>query len=164
MGCENVPYLARAHAEGYGTEERNPITAEGPYGNATGEELDSGYGPTPGTEQDLVVNVGDRIFFDYDRFDLRPEARSTLERQASWLEQYPNIHFVIQGHTDERGTREYNLALGEKRANAVKNYLIALGVDSSRIETVSYGKERPAVLGSTPSAWSQNRRAVSTVR
>lgn len=119
--------------------------------------------PTPGTQDDLVVNVGDRVFFGYDRYDLTEEARATLKLQAEWLKQYPAVNVIIEGHTDERGTREYNLALGERRANSAKNYLVALGVSPSRITTVSFGKERPAVLESTPSAWAQNRRAVTTV-
>lgn len=121
-------------------------------------------GIPPGTQQDLVVNVGDRVFFDYDRFDLKPEARATVERQAQWMKQYPNLEVTIEGHCDERGTREYNLALGEKRANSVKNYLVALGVNPDRIDVVSYGKERPAVLGANPSAWAQNRRGVMVVQ
>lgn len=121
-------------------------------------------GPVPGTQADLVVNVGDRIFFETDSSDLTLSARSTLENQATWLGQFQNVGIVIEGHADERGTREYNLALGERRANAVKSYLTALGVGSSRITTVSYGKERPAVPGANESAWSQNRRSVTKVQ
>lgn len=117
----------------------------------------------PGTQEDLVVNVGDRVFFGFDRSDLSAEARATLDRQAAWLNKYPSVMIAVEGHCDERGTREYNLALGERRANAAKNYLIASGVESSRITTVSYGKERPAVLGSNEAAWAQNRRAVSVI-
>ncbi len=120
--------------------------------------------PTPGTEADFVVNVGDRVFFDYDSYSLTPEARTTLENQVRWLESYPNLSVIIEGHTDERGTREYNLALGERRANAVKNYMIALGISPSRISTISYGKERPAELGSNEYAWSRNRRAVTDIQ
>lgn len=120
-------------------------------------------GVTPGTQQDLVVNVGDRVFFGYDQTDLTPEARGTIERQAAWLKQYPNLSITIEGHADERGTREYNLALGERRASAIKNYLMSQGVDSSRVQTISYGKERPAVPDSTAGAWSQNRRGVTVV-
>jgi peptidoglycan-associated lipoprotein len=127
---------------------------------------DGGMGgaPVPGTQEDLVVNVGDRVLFGYDSYDLSPEGRTTLENQAAWLGQYGSLSVVIEGHADERGTREYNLALGERRANAVKNYLTTLGVDPSRISTVSYGKERPAVEGSDESAWAQNRRGVTTVQ
>lgn len=120
-------------------------------------------GVAPGTQADLVANVGDRIFFGYDRYDLSSEARSVLDAQAQWLAQYPTLSITVEGHSDERGTREYNLALGERRANSVKNYLVATGVDASRINTISYGKERPAVPGSSDSAWSQNRRGVTKV-
>jgi peptidoglycan-associated lipoprotein len=121
-------------------------------------------GPAPGSQQDLVVNVGDRVFFGYDRYDLTPEARATIEKQAQWLKTYPSISVSVEGHCDERGTREYNLALGEKRAAAVKNYLVALGVEDSRLQTISYGKERPAVTGSDEASWAQNRRGVLVVQ
>lgn len=127
-----------------------------------GSYVDSG--PLPGTQADLVVNVGDRIFFETDSSDLTTSARTTLENQATWLAQYPNVGVAIEGHADERGTREYNLALGERRANSVKNYLVALGVSPSRISVISYGKERPAVAGSNDAAWSQNRRGVTKVQ
>ena len=130
-------------------------------GTATGSQSST---VRPGSEEDLVQNVGDRVFFDFDRSDLKPEARATLERQAAWLKQYANVRLQIEGHCDERGTREYNLALGERRANAAKNYLVALGIPAARLSTISYGKERPAVLGSNESAWAQNRRAVSVVQ
>lgn len=120
-------------------------------------------GVTPGTQEDLVANVGDRIFYGYDRHDLSPEARTVLNAQAQWLAQYPTLSITVEGHADERGTREYNLALGERRASSVKNYLVALGVNPSRINTISYGKERPAVPGSDESAWAQNRRGVTKV-
>ena len=120
-------------------------------------------GPVPGSQQDLVVNVGDRVFFNLDKSDLTPEARRTLERQAAWLKQYGNVAVTIEGHCDERGTREYNLALGDRRAKAASNYLASLGIAASRIRTISYGKERPAVLGSNEAAWSQNRRGVTVV-
>ena len=121
-------------------------------------------GPAPGTQADLVVNVGDRVFFDTDSSDLSAPARETLANQSSWLGQYPNLTVTVEGHADERGTREYNLALGERRANAVRNYLIALGIDAGRIDVISYGKERPAVPGYDESSWSQNRRGVTKVR
>ncbi len=121
-------------------------------------------GPAAGTQQDLVVNVGDRVFFGYDKYDLSPEARATIEKQAQWLKTYSSINISVEGHCDERGTREYNLALGEKRAMAVRNYLIALGIESSRIQTISYGKERPAVTGSDDTSWAQNRRGVVVVQ
>jgi len=121
-------------------------------------------GPEPGTQEDLEAVVGtDRVFFATDRSDLSEEARETLRQQTEWLMEFPSVTVTIEGHCDERGTREYNLALGERRANAVKDYLVALGIAPSRITTISYGKERPAVLGSDPEAWAQNRRAVMVV-
>ena len=112
---------------------------------------------------DRIVNVGDRVYFAYDSFELDEDAKELLQHQAAWLKQYSKTSVIIEGHCDERGTREYNLALGEKRAQAVKNYLSGLGVDTSSLSTISYGKERPAVVGSTDAAWSQNRRSVTTV-
>ena len=119
---------------------------------------------TPGTQKALEQNVGARVHFDTDKHTLGSEARATLKKQARWLARHPDLDIVIEGHTDERGTREYNLALGERRANSARNYLIALGVSADRIETVSYGKERPAVMGSNPQAWAKNRRAVTVVK
>lgn len=117
----------------------------------------------PGSQQDLEASAGDRVFFAFDRSDISPEAQQILARQADWLRRYPNVTVTIEGHCDERGTREYNLALGERRAQAVKNVLVAMGIPASRISTISYGKERPAVVGSTEEAYAQNRRAVTTV-
>jgi peptidoglycan-associated lipoprotein len=117
----------------------------------------------PGSQQDLEASAGDRIFFAFDRSDITPEAQEILARQADWLRRYPNVTVTIEGHCDERGTREYNLALGERRAQAAKNVLVAMGIPASRISTISYGKERPAVLGSTEEAYAQNRRAVTVV-
>lgn len=119
--------------------------------------------PQPGSQQDLVVNVGDRVFFDTDRSTVRNDGRAVLDKQSAWLKQYPQVVITVEGHADERGTREYNLALGNRRATAVKNYLVATGINANRITTISYGKERPAVVGSNEQAWSQNRRAVSVV-
>jgi peptidoglycan-associated lipoprotein len=118
----------------------------------------------PGSQEDLVVNVGDRVFFDFDKFDLKPPARATLDRQVAWLKQHANVRLSIEGHCDERGTREYNLALGERRANAVRSYLINQGIAANRLTTISYGKERPVALGNNEAAWSQNRRGVSVVQ
>jgi peptidoglycan-associated lipoprotein len=118
----------------------------------------------PGSQEDFLAAVGmdgDRIFFDTDRFNVDTADQATLQAQAQWLARYPNKRIVIEGHCDERGTRDYNLALGERRANAAKNYLASLGVDASRIQTVSHGKERPAATGSNEQAWAQNRRAVT---
>ncbi|MCZ6638144.1 MAG: peptidoglycan-associated lipoprotein Pal [Alphaproteobacteria bacterium] len=118
----------------------------------------------PGSAEDFVVNVGDRVFFGFDKYNLQPKARDTVRRQAAWLKRYPGVVISVEGHADERGTREYNLALGERRANSAKNYLVALGISPNRIRTISYGKERPAVAGSNDAAWGQNRRAVTAVR
>ena len=119
--------------------------------------------PIPGTQEDLVQNVGDRVFFNYDSAVLTPEGRRTLERQAEWLRLFPEHSIMIEGHADERGTREYNLALGERRATAARDYLIAFGMDSSRLHTTSYGKERPYALGHNEESWSLNRRSVTVV-
>ncbi len=117
----------------------------------------------PGTVGDFRQNVGDRIFFDTDGSTVREDGRQTLNRQAEWLKKYPNYQITIEGHCDERGTREYNLALGERRANAARQYLIAQGIPAARLKTVSYGKERPDPVGSDEAAWSRNRRAVTAL-
>jgi peptidoglycan-associated lipoprotein len=118
----------------------------------------------PGSQDDLAVNVGDRVFFGYDSFTLTPEAISQLELQAQWMRQYPSVNVVLEGHADERGTREYNLALGDRRANAAKNYLVSLGVSPMRVSTISYGKERPEMLGANSESWAKNRRSVTVVQ
>ncbi len=120
-------------------------------------------GPTPGTQEHLVANVGDRVFFGLNQSDLQTDARAAVESLAVWLNNYPAVTLTIEGHADERGTREYNLALGDRRANSVRDYLAALGVSANRLSTISYGKERPAVLGSNEESWAQNRRAVFVV-
>ena len=120
-------------------------------------------GPAPGSIEDFRVSVGDRVFFGYDRFDLTPEARSVLERQAAWLRQYPNVRILVAGNCDERGTREYNLALGARRAAAARDYLASLGVAANRMETVYYGKERPLDPRANEEAWSVNRNAHSQI-
>jgi len=117
----------------------------------------------PGSQEDLTVNIGDRVFFGYDRVDLVMEAKQTLDLQAEWLNKYPNVTITVEGHADERGTREYNIALGDRRANAVRSYLIGKGVDANRLQTISYGKERPAVFGTDEQSWAQNRRAVTKI-
>jgi len=116
------------------------------------------------TSQYLVQNVGDRVFFATDQSNLDGSARSTLRNQAQWLAQNAELRIVVEGHADERGTRDYNLALGARRANAVRDFLISQGVDGSRVQTISYGKERPVSLCSEESCWSKNRRAVATIR
>jgi peptidoglycan-associated lipoprotein len=117
----------------------------------------------PGSAQDFIQNVGDRVFFDFDKSAIKPEGQQTLQRQAQWLQKYPNVTVTLEGHCDDRGTREFNLALGERRATAVRNALVALGVSANRVKTISYGKERPAVLGDNEAAWAQNRRGVTVI-
>ena len=121
-----------------------------------------GSGIVSGSQEDLIVNVGDRVFFGYDSSELDSDAKELLQDQVAWIKEH-NASITIEGHCDERGTREYNLALGEKKAQAVKNYMTSLGISSSQISTISFGKERPAVVGSNDGAWSQNRRSVTTV-
>lgn len=118
---------------------------------------------TPGSTQDFIQNVGDRVLFDYDSFQLSAEARQVLTRQVAWLKQYNTYRITVEGHADERGTREYNLALGERRAASVRAFLISQGIPANRVATISYGKERPAVAGSTEQAYSQNRRGVTVL-
>jgi peptidoglycan-associated lipoprotein len=138
-----------------------------PAGPPGGPEGPGGVGAStivPGSQQDLAATAGDRVFFAFERADISSEGQQTLQRQAEWLQRYPNVAVQIEGHCDERGTREYNLALGERRASAVKNVLIAAGISPSRISTISYGKERPIVVGSNEEAWAQNRVAITTVQ
>jgi peptidoglycan-associated lipoprotein len=111
----------------------------------------------PGSLEDFRVNVGERVYFDLDQYSLDSDDQDILKRQAAWLASYPNVRILIAGNADERGTREYNLALGERRANAVKEYLVSLGVSASRVDTVSYGKERPVAAGSNDQSWALNR-------
>lgn len=120
-------------------------------------------GPGAGSQEELTVEVGDRVFFDFDKYNIRADQRGTVEALAAWLDTNPSVTLSIEGHCDERGTREYNLALGERRANSVRDYLVALGINPGRLSTVSYGEERPAVLGSNESAWAQNRRGAFVV-
>ena len=117
----------------------------------------------PGSAEDFAQNVGNTVYFDLDSYSLSSDAQAQLQRQAAWLQQYPQNTLTVEGHCDERGTREYNLALGERRANSVANYLVALGVDKARLSTISYGKERPLCVESDESCWSQNRRGVSAI-
>src|SRR6187431_2831216 len=117
----------------------------------------------PGSAQDFVVNVGDRVFFESDQTELSPQAIATLEKQAQWLQTYNRYSFTIEGHADERGTREYNIALGARRAQSVRSYLSSRGIDPNRMRTISYGKERPVAVCNDISCWSQNRRAVTVL-
>ena len=138
----------------------NPEGTVAPIGGPGGASS-SRFGP--GSQQDLAQTAGDRVFFEYDRAEISGEGQQILERQARWLQRYPNVSVTIEGHTDERGTREYNLALGERRAQAVKNALAALGIPGGRIQTISYGKERPIVVGSDEQGYAQNRVGITTV-
>ena len=117
----------------------------------------------PGSQQDFVVNVGDRVFFETDSTELTPQARATLDKQAQWLGRYNRYSFTIEGHADERGTREYNLALGARRAQVTRDYLVSRGIQAQRVRTISYGKERPVAVCDDISCWSQNRRAVTVL-
>ncbi len=134
-----------------------------PEGTGTDTGSDTG-GVVPGSQQDFIANVSsDRIFFDFDQYNVDAQDQATLQSQAQWLARNPAVRVTLEGHADERGTRDYNIALGERRANAAKNYLATLGIDPSRINVISYGKERPAAVGSNEEAWAQNRRAVTVV-
>ena len=119
---------------------------------------------TPGSQEDLVANVGDRVFFDYNRNGLLPEGRATLDRQAAWMGKYAQNNVQLAGNCDERGTEEYNIALGQRRASAARDYLVAKGVSSARITTISFGKDRPVALGSNEQAYGQNRNAITSIR
>jgi peptidoglycan-associated lipoprotein len=118
---------------------------------------------TPGSQQDFIVNVGDRVFFESDQTTLTPQSRATLDKQVQWLQQYSQYTFTIEGHADERGTREYNIALGARRSQTVREYLASRGVSAQRMRTISYGKERPVAVCNDISCWSQNRRAVTVL-
>jgi peptidoglycan-associated lipoprotein len=120
-------------------------------------------GFAPGSQQDLAATAGDRVFFAYDQSDISSEGQQILQRQAEWLKRYSQVTVTIEGHCDERGTREYNLALGERRAAAVRNVLVAMGVSPGRIKTISYGKERPIIVGSSEEGYAQNRVGITTV-
>jgi peptidoglycan-associated lipoprotein len=150
--CEKAPEATSTGA-GTGTAARPAAAATAPATAAI----------APGSVQDFQVNVGDRVFFDYDKFDVKPAGKATLDKQAAWLKRFGQWKVVIEGHADERGTREYNLALGERRANSVKAYLVNQGIPAARVTTISYGKERPVALGSNEAAWAQNRRGVTVL-
>jgi peptidoglycan-associated lipoprotein len=134
-------------------------------GGLGGSGLNGGAGgsgsQSPGSVGDFTVNIGDRVLFESDSSELTSVAQSTLDKQSQWLNRYPKYNFAVEGHADERGTREYNFALGARRAEAAKNYLVARGVNASRVRTTSYGKERPVAVCDNISCWSQNRRAVT---
>ncbi len=120
-------------------------------------------GPPAGSQDDLAINIGDRVFFDFDRHELSAESRATVEKWASWMKQYPAVTVTLEGHCDERGTRDYNLGLGDRRATSVQQYLVALGINANRMTKISYGKERPVCDAHDESCWSRNRRTVMSV-
>lgn len=161
--------LAFAFAAAFGlfaaacaTPEPEPQPQPEPVAEPTPEPEPAG--PPPGSVEDFEVTAGDRVFYGFDQSTLTSEARATLRRQAAWLSSYPNVRVLIAGNADERGTREYNLALGARRANAARDYLVSQGVDPARIETVSYGKERPVCRQSTESCWARNRNATTVIQ
>lgn len=140
------------------SKKNTPDLEAGPGGSGAGMGQ-----VAPGSKADFTTNVGDRVFFIVDTVTLTPEAQDTLSKQASWLLQYPNVTVQVEGHADERGTREYNISLSARRATAARNYLIQQGVPGSRISSIAYGKERPAALCDAEECWSQNRRAVTVI-
>ena len=155
--CATTPKDSADSSGSGSSSSESDVSGEGTITETTGSGIVSG------SQEDLIVNVGDRVFFGYDSSDLDSDALELLQDQVAWLKQNSDVSVTIEGHCDERGTREYNLALGEKRAQAVKNYLIGLGINPDRVSTISYGKERPAVVGSNDGAWAQNRRSVTLV-
>jgi len=158
--CSTTPKDTAESSGSGSSSSSSDVTASG---SETSETSAESINIEPGSQEDLIVNVGDRVFFNYDSSDLDGDAQELLQDQVAWLKQYSDVSIIVEGHCDERGTREYNLALGEKRAQSVKNYLISLGISSDRVSTISYGKERPAVVGSNDGAWAQNRRSVTIV-
>jgi peptidoglycan-associated lipoprotein len=130
---------------------------------ATSDQSGGASGVAKGSREDFIQNVGDRVYFDFDRTEIKSEGQTVLQRQATWLKQYASVTVTVEGHCDERGTREYNLALGNRRANAVKNALVAAGVAANRIQIISYGKDRPVVVGSNEQAWAQNRVGITVI-
>jgi peptidoglycan-associated lipoprotein len=138
----------------------DPYSGGGGAGPVSGGALGAA---APGSEQDFVVNVGDRVYFDLDSYQIRPEAYPRMDAQVAWLQRYPSVSIRIEGNADERGTREYNLALGARRAESVRAYLVERGVSAGRIDTISYGKERPIAAGSNEEAWARNRNAHTAI-
>ena len=131
-------------------------------GASTGASMPAG--PVPGSEADLVANVGDRVFFDFNKSGLKDDAKVTLQKQADWMAKYQQVNVEVAGNCDDRGTEEYNIALGQRRANAARDFLVSKGVTSARISTISYGKDRPTALGDNEEAWAQNRNAITSVK
>lgn len=152
---EEAPVQTTATTASSATQTQAPTTAAVSQSNMSA--VATPVGPKAGSSADFQVNVGDRVYFDLDQYRLSSDAQNVLKRQAAWLASYPGVNILVAGNCDERGTREYNLALGERRASVVKDYLVSLGVDSARVQTVSYGKERPLAIGTNEAAWAQNR-------
>ena len=162
--CETTPDESGS-AQGSGTSSSNNTgSADRSVSSGSVASLPTPTGPRPGSQEDLVTYVGDRVFFAFDSIQLSVEARATLEKQSQWLKQNPGVTVWVEGHADERGTREYNLALAERRAIAIRDYLVALGVSQNRLQTRSFGKERPVDPRSVAEAWDKNRRGVMVVR
>ena len=158
-----ITACATRRPAGPGATTGPAANAEGGYTTGPGPVTSSSNGVLPGTMQDFVVNVGDTVFFDTDSFTLRNDAYPILENQSRWLASYPQVRIRIEGNADERGTREYNFALGARRSNSVREFLVTRGISASRIETVSYGKERPVDPGTGETAWARNRNAHTAI-
>jgi peptidoglycan-associated lipoprotein len=158
LSCVSLALVLTACSQREATIQMAPVEqpAYDPY-------ADDPYNVAAGSQEDFEKNVGDRIFFGFDRYDVSHEARESLQSQAAWLRQYPNVKIMIAGHCDVRGTREYNLGLGERRANSAKKYLMSLGISSDRLQTISYGKDRPEAIGNSSEDHARNRRAVSMI-
>jgi peptidoglycan-associated lipoprotein len=146
-----------------GCSTPKPVEAPPPASSGEGPPPMSTSSIVPGSAEDLRVNVGDTVHFGYNDYNIEDSDKQTLQRQAAWLQKYPSIRVTVEGDCDERGTREYNLALGARRANAVKEFLVSVGVPAARVETISYGKEHPVCTDSTEDCWAQNRRGVTTI-
>jgi peptidoglycan-associated lipoprotein len=158
--CATKPkYAPSASGRGPAPAAAQPDARSSPTSPVSEGEM----GALPGSARDFLVNAGDRVYFDYDHDEIRPDAAPILEAQASWLQRYRSVSIRIEGNADERGTREYNFALGARRAKAVKEFLVGRGIDPGRITTISYGKERPIDSGSTEQAWSHNRNAHTAI-
>ena len=164
IACAATALLLSACASD--TTNPNGANGAGAYGTGGAQNagLRGGGRGAPGSQEDLTQSAGDRIYFDTDQSQLNPEARGVLDRQAQWLQQYPQISVWVAGNCDERGTEEYNLALGQRRANADRDYLASRGINPGRIQTISYGKSRPVDPSSTQDAWAHNRNAITSVR
>jgi peptidoglycan-associated lipoprotein len=160
MNIKTVGALAMLALLAAACSEDKPMTT----GQTTGAAAAAAPGIAPGSEEDLKTNVGDRVFFDFDKSNVRTDGKDVLDRQAAWLGKYGQVNVQIAGNCDERGTEEYNIALGQRRANSARDYLVAKGVASGRITTISYGKDRPTALGSNEDAWKQNRNAITEVK